>query len=201
MTSITLPIKKFPRQKQQILTFLGGRFLVTSLTLLITAPFTLLLYHHLSSDSLLSYNLLGLLPYFFGVISIARTRTFFKACLSKVLLIFVRGKEVISRIIKLNILISILNIFMGAYQFILYGKLSLFIISINSFTSIELALASIVLGLSTARRIIAYLSFVIASEVVFLFITLWGLWLFDLIFMVVSLLSLLSCLHHLDGYN
>ena len=201
MTSITLPIKKFPGQKQQILTFLGGRFLVTSLTLLITAPFTLFLYHHLSSDSLLSYNLLGLLPYFFGVISIIHTRTFFKACLSKVLLIFVRGKEVISRIIKLNILISILNIFMGAYQFILYGKLSLFIISINSFTSIELALASIVLGLSTARRIITYLSFVIASEVVFLFITLWGVWLFDLVFMVVSLLSLLSCLYHLDGYN
>ena len=209
MTSITLPLKKFPGQKQRIPALFGGRLLVTPLALLITIPFTLRLYHHLSSNSLLSYNLLGLLPYLWGSITIAyymkkscdTTEKLFKANLSEAQIIFERGKKVFKRILKLSIVISLLNILVGAYPFILYGNLSPFIITISSITSLEMALASTILGLSTARRIIAYISFVSASEAVFLFITLRGLGIFELIFLVVILFSPLSCLHYLDGYD
>ena len=206
MTSITLPLKKFPGQR--IPALFGGRLLVTPLALLITIPFTLYLYY-LSSNSLLSYNLLGLLPYLWGGITIAfymktscdMTEKLFKANLSEAKIIFERGKKVFKRILKLSVTLSILNILVGAYPFILYGNLSPFTITISSIVSLEMALASTILGLSTARRIIAYISFIGASEAVFLFITLRGLGIFELIFLVVILLSPFSGLHHLDGYD
>ena len=206
MTSITLPLKKFPGGVQRIPAFFGGRLLVTPLTLLINLPFTLCLYH-LSSNSLL--NLLGLLPYLWGGITIAyytkkscdTVGKLFKANLSEAQLILERGKKGLRRILKLSITLSILNILLGAYPLLLYGKLSPFIVTISAIMSLEMALASTILGLSTARRIIAYTSFVGASEALFLFITLRGLGIFELIFLVVIYLSPLSCLHHLDGYD
>ncbi|MFB0543775.1 MAG: hypothetical protein ACETVR_03240 [Candidatus Bathyarchaeia archaeon] len=209
MTSLTLPLKKFPGQIQKIPTLFGGRLLVTPLTLLITVPFTLCLYYYLSPNSLLSYNLLGLLPYLWGSITITyhmkrscdTTEKLFKANLSEAQIIFERGKKVLKRTLSWSIVISILNILISAYPFILYGNLPPFIITITSIKSLEIALISIILGLSSVKRIIAYLSFVSSSEAAYLFITFWGSWIFDLIFLVVSLLSLLSCLHYLDRYD
>ena len=208
MTSITLPLKEFPGQTQQVPTLLGGRTLFTPMILLLTIPFTLYLYYHLSYDSLLSYNLLGLLPYLWGGISIAScikksnyaVEELFEADLNEAKKIFNKTKNHFRGVLISNIAFSIIFIIVFSYSFIVYRKLSLFIIGLSSIMSIAIALASI-FSQSNVKRIFIYICLVCASEALFLVITFRGLWMFDLIFFVGSLLSLFLCLHQIDRYD
>ena len=204
MTSITLPLKKFPGQIQSVPTFFGGRSIVSLMILLLTTPFTLYLYYHLSHDSLLSYNLLGLLPYVWGVISIAdfikrskyAVEELVEADLSEANQIFDKTRKnfrgvFISNIIYITLFSSLI---------ILYGDTSLLIIGLSSILSIDIILSSI-LSPSDVKRIFIYICFVCASETVFLLITFRGLWIFHIIFLVGVFLSLFLCLHRIDRYD
>lgn len=208
MTSITLPLKKFPGHTRHAPTFFGGRSLVTPMVLLFTIPFTLYLYYHLSYDSLLSYNLLGLLPYIWGSISIFdcvkksgdSIEELFEADLSKAKQIFDKTKNHFRSVLITNITFSIINFIVLSYSLIVYRELSLFIVGLNSIISIEIALASI-LSCYEIKRIFIYICLICVSEVVFLLITFRGLWMFYLIFLIGIFLSLLLCLHLIDKYN
>lgn len=208
MTSITLPFKKFPGQARRAPTFFGGRSLVAPLTLLLTMPFTLYLYYHLSYDSLLSYNLLGLLPYLWGGISIGNcirksddsVEELFKANLSEAQQIFDKTRNYFRNVLMSNIAFAIITIIVFSYSLIVYRTLSLFIVGLSSITLIEIVLDS-VLSRSDVKRMFAYLCFVLASEAAFLLTTFRGLWMLDLIFLAGSLLSLFLCLHRVDGYD
>jgi len=208
MTSITLPLKKFPGQTPQVPNFFGGRLFVAPMILLLTIPFTLYLYYHLNYDSLLSYNLIGLLPYLWGGISIAgcikksnyAVEELFEADLNEANKIFNKTKNHFRGVLISNIVFSIILIIVFSYSFIVYRKLSLFIIGLSSIMSINIALPSI-LSQSNVKRIFIYICLVCASEAVFLLITFRGLWMFDLIFFLGSLLSLFLCLNRVDRYD
>ena len=200
MTSITLPLKRIPGQTHQVPTFFGGRSFVVPLVLIFTAPFTLYLYYHLSYNSLLSYNLLGLLPYLWGGISIAdwiknssgSVEELFKANLNEAKQIFDKTKNHFRMILILNIILSIITIIICSYSIMLYKNLSLITISLISIISIEFTLAS-VLSQSNVKRIFSYILLVGASETAFTFITFKGLLVFNIIFLVNSFLCLLLC--------
>jgi len=205
MTSITLPFKEFPGQTRRVPTFFGGRLLVAPMILLLAIPFTLYLYYHLSHVSLPSYELLGLLPYLWGSTSIAycikkssdSVEALFEANLNEAQEIFDKIKSTFRTVIISTIVFSIgLNI-VFTYSLIVYGSLSLFIIGLNSITSIGIALASFI---SRSKRTFIYICLVCASEAAFLLITFKGLWMFALIILVSSLLSLFLCLRHIDRY-
>lgn len=209
MTSITLPLKKFPGQKQHFPTFFGGRLLVAPLILLLTVPFNMYLYYSLCSNSILSYNLVGLLPYLWGSISIAHcikksinaAEKLFEADLNESRQIFERNKNDFRRILFLNILLFIVYVISISYSFILYNKLSLFIISIMSITSVEIALASFFLNVFNVKQMLAYICFVCVSEAALLLLTLQSSWVFGIIIQVEGLLSFLSCLHQVEVYD
>ena len=206
MTSITLPLKKFPGQTRQALTFFGGRSLLAPMILLLTTPFTLYLYYHLSHVSLLSHNLLGLLPYLWGCTSIAycikksgdSVEELFEADLSEAQQIFDKNKNHFRGVIISSIAFSIELIIVFTYSLIVYGALPLFIVGLSSITSTGIALASFV---SRSKRELIYICIVCASWPAFLLITFRGLWVFDLIFLVGCLLNLFLCLHRIDRYD
>ena len=208
MTSITLPLKKFPGQTRQVPTFFGGRPLVAPTILLLTTSFTLYLYYYLNYSSLLSYNLLGLLPYLWGAISIAGSikksnyavEELIEADLKEANQIFDKVKNYFRSILMSNIAFTIIAIIILTYLLIVYRSLSLFIVGLSSITSIEITLNSI-LTRSNVKRMFAYLCFVIVSEAAFLLTTFRGLWTFDLVFLAGSSLGLFLCLHRIDGYD
>jgi len=208
MTSITLPLKRIPGQTQQAPTFFGGRSLVAPMILLFTAPFTLYLYCHLNYNSLLSYNLLSLLPYFWGGILIAdwvkkssdSVKELFEADLNDAKQIFDKNKNYFRRVLVLYATFSIITIIIYSYSLILFKNPSLFIISLISIISIEFALASI-MSQSNIKRVFSCICLVGASETAFIFITFKGLWIFNLIFLVVSFLHSLLCLNKIDKYD
>ena len=70
MTAITLPLKKIPGQGRIIQTFFGGREITPLTVLLLSMPFNLYIYTQMSQGSLINYNLIGFLPYFWGLVSI-----------------------------------------------------------------------------------------------------------------------------------
>ena len=208
MTSITLPLKKFPGQTRQVPTFFGGRALFAPTVLLLTTPFTLYLYYHLSRCSLLSYNILGLLPYLWGGVSIAgciRKSSYafeelFEADLSGAQQIFDEIKNYFRGVLISNIVFSMILITVFSYPLIVYGEVSLFIIGLSSIMSMGIALASI-LSLSNVKVMLAYICIVCMSEAAFLLIAFRGLWMFNLILLACGLLGLFLCLRRVEEYD
>lgn len=204
MTSITLPLKKFPGRTRHVPTFFGGRSLITPVILLLTTLFTLYLCYHLSYGSLLSYKLLGLLPYIWGVISIAdcikksncAVEELVEADLSEANQIFDETRKHFRGIFISNII----YITLFSFLIIFYGEISLLIIGLSSIISIDVTLSSI-LTPSDVKRVFIYICLVGASETVFLLITFRGLWIFYLVFLIGVFLSLLSCLNLIDKYD
>lgn len=208
MTSITLPLKKFPGQTGRLPTFFGGIPLVAPMILLLTVPFTLYIYYHLIHDSWFSYNLLGLLPYIWGGVSIAGCAKKSRQSVDKLLeadldeaeKIFGVTRDYFRKVLVSNIAFSIILMIVFSYSLIFYGTLTLFIIGLSSVISMEIALAPI-LSQSNVKRTITYVCFVCASEAAFLLITFRASWMFDLLFLVGSSLSLLLSMHKIDGYD
>lgn len=206
MTSITLPFKEFPGQTRQVPTFFGGRLLVAPMILLLAIPFTLYLYYHLSHVSLLSYELLGLLPYLWGSTSIAycikkssdSVEELFEASLSEAQQIFDKNKSSFRSVMISTIAFSIELIIVFTYSLLVYGTLSLFIIGSSSITMMGIALSSFV---CRSKMTFIYICLICASWAAFLLMTFRGLWMFALIFLVGSFLSLFLCLRRIERYN
>ncbi|MFQ6076103.1 MAG: hypothetical protein ACE5Z5_08220 [Candidatus Bathyarchaeia archaeon] len=207
MTSITLPLKKFPGQTRQVPTFFGGRALFAPTVLLLTTPFTLYTYY-LSCCSLLSYNILGLLPYLWGGVSIAgciRKSSYafeelFEADLNQAQQIFDETRNYFRGVLISNIFFSIILITVFSYSLIVYREVSLFTIGLSSIMSMEIALASI-LSQSNVKGILTYICIVCASESLFLLIAFRGLWMFNLILLACGLLGLFLCLNLVERYD
>jgi len=208
MTSITLPLKKFPGQTGRFPTFFGGIPLVAPMILLLTVPFTLYTYYHLIQESWLSYNLLGLLPYIWGGVSITgcakKSRQsvdkLLKADLDEAEKIFGVTRDYFRKVLVSNIAFSIILMIVFSYSLIFHGALTLFIIGLSSVISIGITLA-LILSQSNVKITITYVCLVLASEASFLLITLRGLWAFDLLFLVASFLILFLRLHRIKGYD
>ena len=207
MTSITLPLKKIPGQTIRFPTFFGGISFVTPVILLLTAPFTLYIYYNLVQDAWLSYNLLGLLPYIWGGLSITgcvkksrhSVEKLLEADLDEAGKIFDETREYFSKVLVSNIAFSIILMIVYSYLLIFDGSLSVFIIGLSSVTSMEIALASFFVPSSV--HIIPYVGFVNAFEILFLLIVLRGYWFFNLIFFFLSLLILFLCVQRISGYD
>ena len=205
MTSITLPLKEFPGQTRRVPTFFGGRSLLTPMILLLAIPFTSFLFYHLSHISLLS-ELLGLLPYFWGSASVAycikksndSVEKLSEASLSEAQQMFDKNKSSFRSVIISTIAFSIELTIVFTYSLLVYGTLSLFIIGSSSITIIGIALSSFV---SRLKMTFIYICLIFASWAAFLLMTFKGTWMFALIFLVGSLLSLFLCLRRIDRYN
>jgi len=206
MTSITLPFKEFPGQTRRVPTFFGGRSLVAPMILLLAILFNLYLYYYLSHASLLSYELLGLLPFLWGSTSIAfcikksndSVEKLSEASLSEAQQMFAKNKSSFRSVIISTIAFSIELTIVFTYSLLVYGTLSLFIIGSSSITMIGIALSSFV---SRLKMTFIYICLVCASWAAFLLMTFKGLWMFALIFLVGSLLSLFLCLHRIERYD
>lgn len=208
MTSITLPLKKIPGQRPRLPTFFGGRMFVAPLLLLISMCSTTFLFISINKDSFLSYNLLGLLPYLWGCVSITScirksgesVEEILEADLNEALKIFSINMNYYRRILISNILFSFILIIVYSYLFISYNMLHPFIIFLNSIVSVEIALISF-LSQSDYKKMFGYICLLFGVEVTFIFLTCYGLWTLNLFFLVGSLLGLYLCLRRLNGYE
>ncbi|MDH5792790.1 MAG: hypothetical protein OEZ44_11480 [Candidatus Bathyarchaeota archaeon] len=208
MTSITLPLKKIPGQTPRLPTFFGGRTAMAPLILLLTIPFTLYLYYRLSQGILLLYNLIGLLPYFWGFISIIDyinksncvMEKLIEADLDEAEKVHETFKEYFRRVVVSNGFNSIILITVFYWFILAYGGTSIYIIGISSITSTGLALASTMTGYD-AKTVLASICLVCAFEAAFLIMSLSGLLELNLIFPVASLIIVYTFLRRVEGYD
>ncbi len=208
MTSITLPLKKIPGQTPRLPTFFGGRTAMAPLMLLLATPFTLYLYYRLSQGILLLYNLIGLLPYFWGFISIIDyinksncvMEKLIEADLDEAEKVHETFKEYFRRVVVSNGFNSIMLITVFYWFILAYGGTSIYIIGISSITSTGLALASTMTGYD-AKTVLASICLVCAFKAAFLTMTLRSMWQLDLIFPVASLIIMFSFLRMIERYD
>jgi len=208
MTAISLPLKKIPGQDMKSLTFFGGRANTAPAVLLFTLPFNIYLYLQLSQGSLLYYNLIGFLPYIWCLVSIiyyikesGRTmENIFEADFNEAGRIFEESKVNFRMILVSNCFSSIIMMAVFSYLLIAYGMLPLFIIGVSSITSVGITTAAI-LSRYKVKRVLIYISAVLAFEAVSLFLVLRGHWELGVIFPVVSIVFVYSCLRRVKGYD
>jgi hypothetical protein len=208
MTSITLPLKKIPGQTQRVPTFFGGRSFITPLILLLSISFTSYLYFNLSRDSLPLYNLLGLLPYLWGIISIVgcirksrdSVELLLEADLDSARRLFVVVKNYFRNILISTISFFIILIIIFSYLLAASNQTSSFVIVLNSIISVGITLTSF-FSQSDGKKIFVYACPLCAVEAIFLFLTFKGLWAFNLILLFVSSLGLFISLHQINGYD
>ena len=151
MTSITLPLKKIPGQTTRLPTFFGGRKITALAVLLTTTPFTLYLYLRLSQGTPLSYNLIGLLPYLWGLVSISgyiskssrAMERMIEADLDEAEDIFMESSYYFRKLLMSNIVFSIILTAIFSYYFITKGGKLLFITGLISVASIGIDISSI----------------------------------------------------------
>jgi hypothetical protein len=175
MTSITLPLKKIPGQRPRFPTFFGGRKITAPAVLLSTTPFTLYLYIRLGQGNPLSYNLIGLLPYIWGLVSIASymmksSRTMemmIEVDLDEAEEIFMESREYFRKLLTSNIVFSIILTAVFSYYLITKGGTLLFITGLISVASIGIALSSI-LRMYDWKSTLDYFILAFAFESVFL---------------------------------
>ncbi len=208
MTSITLPLKKIPGQKPRLPTFFGGRTAIAPLILLLTVPFTLCLYYRLSQGILLLYNLIGLLPYFWGFISIkdyidesnSVMERLTEADLDEAEKVFETFKEYFRKGVIENGFNSIILMTVFYWFLLAYSLTSTYIIGISSVTSTGIALTSTMSGYD-AKTVLALICLTCAFEAAFLIMRLSGLWELNLIFPVASLIVVYTFLRRVEGYD
>lgn len=151
MTAITLPLKKMPGQTTRLPTFFGGRKITVLAVLLFTLPFTMYLYLHLSQGTILSYSLIGLLPYLWGLVSIAvyirkssrAMERMMEADLDEAEDIFMESSCYFRKILRSNIVFSIILTDIFSYYFITKGGKPLLITGLISVASVGIAMSSI----------------------------------------------------------
>jgi hypothetical protein len=171
-------------------------------------PFTLYLYHQLSQQQLLSINLIGLLPYFWGFIFITDyinkskcvMERLIEADLDEAEKVFEKFKEYFRKEIIENGFNSIILMTVFYWFLLAYGLTSIYIIGISSITSTGIALASTMTGYD-AKTVLASICLAFAFEAAFLTMSLSGLWELDLMFPVASLITAYTFLRRVEGYD
>ena len=208
MTSITLPLKKMPGQRQRLPTFFGGRKITAPAVLLLTTPFNLYLYLRLSQGTPLSYNLVGLLPYVWGLVSIAgyikkssRTmETIIEADLDEAEEIFMESRNYFRKLLISNIAFSIILIAIFSIYFITHGGTLLFIIGLSSITSTGIALLSII-SMYDWKKTLGYVFLVFVFEFVLLIAVFRGPVELALIFPASSVSMMYMMLRGMETYD
>jgi hypothetical protein len=208
MTAITLPLKKIPGQGRIIRTFFGGREIMPPMVLLLSASFNLYIYVRLSKGILLYYNLFGLLPYFWGIVSIIYyvressriMEIILEADLDEAERIVEETRVNFRKILVSNCFSSIIMMAVFSYLLIAFGMLPLFIIGVSSITSVGIAVASII-SRYELRALLTYTFMVFASEAASLFLALRGQGALTVLFPMVSITFVCSCLRQVEGYD
>lgn len=208
MTSITLPLKKMPGQRPRLPTFFGGRKITAPAVLLLTAPFTLYLYLQLSQGTPLSYNLIGLLPYLWGSISIAgyirkssrAMETMIEADLDEAERILIESRNYFRKLLISNIAFSIILITIFSFYLITHGGTFLFIIGLSSVASIGIALSSI-MSMYDWKRTLDYILIAFAFEAAFLLAAFRAPLVLTLIFTASSVSMMYRILREIETYD
>ncbi len=208
MTAITLPLKKIPGQGRIIQTFFGGRDIMPPTILLISTSFNLYTYVRLSQGILLYHNLIGLLPYFLGIISIIYyvressriMEIILDTDLDKAERIVEESRVKFRKILVSNCFSSIIMMAVFSYLLLAYGMLPLFIIGVSSITSVGIAVASII-SRYELRALLTYTFMVFASEAASLFLALRGQGALTILFPIISISFVCSCLRQVEKYD
>ncbi len=208
MTSITLPLKKMPGQRPRLPTFFGGRKITAPMVLLLTTPFNLYLYLRLSQGTPLSYNLVGLLPYLWGSISIAgyiwksskAMETIIEADLDEAEEIFMESRNYFRKLLISNITFSIMLIAIFSFYFITHGGTFLFIIGLSSVASIGISLSSI-MSRYDWKKTLDYFFLVFAFEASFLIAAFRAPLVLTLIFTASSVSMMYRILREIETYD
>lgn len=197
MTAITLPLKKMPGQTTRLPTFFGGRKITAPAVLLFTLPFTLYLYLQMSQGTILSYSLIGLLPYLWGLVSIAvyirkssrAMERMMEADLDEAEDIFMESSCCFRKILRSNIVFSIILTDIFSYYFITKGGKPLFITGLISVASVGIAMSSI-MRMSDWKSMRDYFILTFLFESIFLIFVFKGPAWLALIFPVSSVLMM-----------
>ena len=208
MTAITLPLKKMPGQTTRLPTFFGGRKITAPAVLLFTLPFTLYLYLQMSQGTILSYSLIGLLPYLWGVVSIAvyikkssrAMERMMEADLDEAEDIFMESSCYFRKTLRSNIVFSIILTDIFSYYFITKGGKPLFITGLISVASVGIAMSSI-MRMCDWKSTVNYFIITYLFEHVFLICVLNGpVWL-PLAFPVSSVLMMGMMRRRINDYD
>ena len=208
MTAITLPLKKMPGQTTRLPTFFGGRKIMAPAVLLSTVPFTIYLYLHLSQGVMLSYSLIGFLPYLWGLVSIAvyirksshAMERMMEADLDEAEDIFIESSCCFRKILRSNIIFSLIVTDIFSYYFIANRGKPLFITGLISVASVGIAMSSI-MRMGDWKSMVNYFILTYLFEHVFLICVLNGpVWL-PLIFPVTSVLMMGLMLRRIREYD
>lgn len=207
MTAITLPLKKIPGQGSIIQTFFGGRDIMPLTVLLLSMPVNLYIYVRLSQGILLYYNLFGLLPYFWGIVSIIYyvressriMEIILEADLDEAERIFEKSKVKFRKILVSNCFSSIIMMAVFSYLLIAYRMLPLFTIGVSSLTSVGIAIASI--SRYELRALLTYTFTLFSSEAASLFLAFKGQGVSAVLFPIISIIFACSCLHQVEKYD
>jgi hypothetical protein len=208
MTAITLPLKKIPGQGRIIQTFFGGRGIIPQSVLLLSMAFNLYIYVQLSQGILLYYNLFGLLPYFWGIVSIIYyvresrwiMEIILEADLDEAERIVEESRVKFRKILVSNCFSSIIMMAMFSYLLVAYRMLPLFIIGMSSIMSVGIAVASII-SLYELRALLTYTFMVFASEAASLFLAFKGQGALTILFPIISITFVYSCLRQVERYD
>lgn len=208
MTAITLPLKKIPGQDSIIQTFFGGRKIIPQTVLLLSIAFNLYIYSQLGQGPLRYYNLIGLLPYFWGFISIIYyvressriMETILEADLDEAEKIVKESGVKFRKILVSTCFSSIIMMAVFSYLLIAYGMLPLFIIGVSSITSVGIAVASII-SRYELRTLLTYTFMALAFKVASVFLALRGQGMLNVIFPVVSIIFVYSCIRQVERYD
>jgi len=209
MTSITLPLKEIPGQRPRLPTFFGGRKITMPAVFLVTVPFTLYLYLRLSRGSMLSHNIMGLLPYFWGSVSIANyvkkssraMEMIIEADLDEAERVFEAFRIYFRHVLLSNGFISIIIMTVCSYLLISHGRLTLFIVGWSSITSIGVIIFSSAISRYEWKWTLTYIFLAFAFEAAFLIAAFRGPWELNLIFPVAYLIMLYVLLRKIDAYD
>ena len=208
MTAITLPLKKIPGQGSLIQTFFGGREITPLTVLLLSIPFNLYIYIRLSQGPLLYYSLIGLLPYFWGFVSIiyyVRESSrimdmILEADLDEAERIVKESRVKFRKILVSNCFSSIIMMAVFSYLLVAYGMLPLFVIGVSSITSVGIAVGTII-SRNDLKEVLAYIFMAFAFEGASLFLALRGQGALNVIFPVVSVIFVYSCIRQVEIYD
>jgi len=208
MTAITLPLKKIPGQGRIIQTFFGGREIIPPMFLLLSMPFNLYIYIRLSQGPLLYYNLIGLLPYFWGLVSILYyvressriMEMILEADLDEAERIFRESRVKFRKILVSNCFSSIIMIAVFSYLLVAYGMSPLFIIGLSSITSVGIAVGTII-SRNEWGTLLTYILITFAFEASFLIAAFRGPVELTLIFPVSSVSMMYMMIRGIETYD
>jgi hypothetical protein len=104
------------------------------------------------------------------------------------------------KILVSNCFSSIIMMGVFSYLLIAYGMLPLFIIGVSSITSVGIAVGTII-SRYELRALLTYIFMAFAFQGASLFLALRGKWALNVIFLIVSVMFVYSCLRQVERYD